>query len=200
MSHTQHVKHTTHHTDTQHIRHTTRHTTSHTQHITQTHTSHRHMSCHRHTACHTHDTSQTHNTSHRHTTHHTDTCGPCPALGCTSEHKCSPNLTRLLSPQALAEHRSRRPHTSRQTRTHRQTSSAPHRLLRPGSDTRVIPQPQTRRPSCQRSRGSGPDAGSPGRCGHRCVVWSQPRRVGRAPGWSWARSSPAGAPLPCRGA
>ena len=147
MSHTQHVKHTTHHT--QHIRHTC----------------HTYNTSHRHAACHTHSTSHTqhitHMRHHRDTTRHTDTCGPCPALGCTSEHKCSPNLTRLLSPQAPAEHRSHRPHASRQTRTHRQTSSAPHRLLRPGSDTRVIPQPDTplftpaqsgHRPGCQQPR------------------------------------------------
>ena len=179
--HITHMSHIQHHTDTQHVTHATRqtyntshtthqtHNTSHTQRHTDTqhitHTCHTYNTSHRHAACHTHSTSHTqhitHMRHHRHTTRHTDTCGPCPALGCTSEHKCSPNLTRLLSPQARAEHRSHRPHASRQTRTHRQTSSAPHRLLRPGSDTRVIPQPDTplftpaqsgHRPGCQQPR------------------------------------------------
>lgn len=93
-------------------------------------------------------------------------------------------------PQAPAERRSCGPHASRQTRAHRQTSSAPRHLPRRGSDTQVIPKPQTRPPSRQRSRGSL------GRCGHRCApVCSQPCRdcakTAGSPGWRRARSSPA---------
>lgn len=68
-------------------------------------------------------------------------------------------------------------------------SSAPRHLPRRGSDTQVIPKPQTR-PHAQRSRGSL------GRCGHRCAqcklsAMLRLRQDGRVPGWRRARSSPA---------